>query len=134
MQKLVDPVYHLVALEPLVQRPDGRVLVGEAESGVFVQAVEDLWPRTWASSLFRVMGWPPPPAQPPGQAMTSTKSTFTSPDRMASTRFRALARPLATAMLTGLPLDIERRLPPAVQAPDIGKGISVPGFPPVARK
>mmetsp|Transcript_41736 Transcript_41736/g.124837 ORF Transcript_41736/g.124837 Transcript_41736/m.124837 type:complete len:247 (+) Transcript_41736:580-1320(+) len=43
-------------------------------------------------------GWPPPPMQPPGHAMTSMKSYFASPALSAVTSFLALPRPLATAM------------------------------------
>ena len=50
------------------------VLVGEADGRVGVQLPENDCRGSSASSAPSWMGWPPPPAQPPGQAMTSTKS------------------------------------------------------------
>ena len=46
------------------------------------------------------MGWPPPPTQPPGHAIISTKSKAASPDSNASKSFDVFSKPLATAMRT----------------------------------
>ena len=42
-------------------------------------------------------GCPPPPMQPPGQVITSTKWYFASPDRIFSNSFRVLPSPCDTA-------------------------------------
>ena len=52
------------------------------------------------------IGWPPPPRQPPGQAMNSMKwhSLNLPPALMSSMTFLALAVPCATATLRVAPL------------------------------
>ena len=58
------------------------------------------YPPPAAAEMFCWTGWPPPPAQPPGQAMISTKSYSTSPAFTASIRARVFPSPLATATRT----------------------------------
>ena len=52
----------------LVEAGDVPVVMGKADLRFGVEEIQGLAP------LEGQMGWPPPPTQPPGQAMTSTKS------------------------------------------------------------
>ena len=73
MQQVVGLLRQGLAQVLPVQGLHVRILVGEADGALRIQLVELLAPlgaKSWPSW----MGWPPPPEQPPGQAMTSTKS------------------------------------------------------------
>ena len=67
---------------------------------LFASRFHSTAPRVSASSCPSWMGCPPPPAQPPGHAMISTKSYSTRPALTASISARVLPRPLATATRT----------------------------------
>ena len=74
VQQVVRPLAEGRAQILPVQSLHLRILVGEADGGAWRPYPTAAAPRTAARSCPSRMGCPPPPAQPPGQAMTSTKS------------------------------------------------------------
>ena len=63
----------------IVELGDMRVLMGEAHLGGGIQAPEHVAALARRLDPVRIMGLPPPPTQPPGQAMTSTKIRMRPP-------------------------------------------------------
>ena len=73
MQKLMGGAAEGLAQKLFVGLLYLGVLMGEAKLSLTVQTVQ-VPPRRSANSHPSWMGCPPPPTQPPGHAMTSTKS------------------------------------------------------------
>lgn len=53
---------------------DLRIAMTEAQGHFLVKGIETLTARFGSLFIIDGIGWPPPPLQPPGQAITSTKS------------------------------------------------------------
>ena len=94
-----------VGQELAVERRNGRVLVRLADRVGAVLGVDRLGPRRRGLSGVVGIGWPPPPRQPPGQAMNSMKWHWLNfpPALMSSITFLALAVPCATPTFSVAP-------------------------------
>ena len=80
-----------------VKRLHIGVFMRETKEHLVIKSPQDISARLGA--LLAVVNRPPP-AQPPGQAMTSTKSYCTWPEAIASMSFLVLPSPLTTAVRT----------------------------------
>ena len=98
VQQVVRALGQRLAQILRVQRLHIGVFVGEAQRRIVIEAPEDVSPLLRA--FLAVVNGLSSAAQPPGQAIISTKSYSACPDASASRSLLVFLRPLATAVRT----------------------------------